>query len=437
MILKKIPASKKSFIRLLVIFLALVMAGHPIDAKIDEDESGDADAAYPEKRKNRETWEQVLSFPGQVIVFPIRMVLKGMSWAAGNIYVPGQVGTIYDFFTSDDGLRALRPTYSTRSGGGMKIYQRNLFNEGSELEFSTKMGLNFRQKHQIAFTGLNVFSRKVHIDMLLGYRILVNESFFGIGPGSPVDDRTTFAYEKTYSDFTLGVQLGRKLSLNSILSFTHNNILGSHESGPTSIYDRYTSSDLPGLETRVRIWGGRLEVRYDSRDAAGATRSGCEITLSAGRFDQIEFKKYGFWKFAAEIKEYIHLFYGRTLMLRLAGEMIEPLEDRVVPFYYMSEIGRRETLRGFKRGRFRDHDMLLGSVEYRYPIRKQAETIFDSFLFVDAGQVARNIEKDFDWNDIQVCYGIGFRMYNRAEEMFRFVLGRSNEQFRVFLVLNP
>ena len=410
---------------------------HSLPAQTSEKDSSETGIAYPEKRKNRETWEQVFSFPGQVLVFPIRMVLKGMSWAAGNIYVPGQVGTIYDFFTSDDGLRALRPTYSTRSGGGVKIYQRNLFNEGSELEFSTKMGLNFRQKHQIAFTGINVFSRNVHIDMLLGYRILVNESFFGVGPDSHIDDRTTFAYEKTYSDFTLGANLGPKLAVNGILSFTYNNILGSHESGLTSIYDRYAPSNLPGLETRVQIWGGRLEIRYDSRDAAGAMRSGNEIILSAGRFDQIEFQKYGFWKWTAEIKQYIHLFYGRTMMLRLAGEMIEPLEGRDVPFYYMSEIGRRETLRGFKRGRFRDHDMILGSMEYRYPIRKQAETAFDSFLFVDAGQVARDIAKNFDWCDIQVCCGIGFRMYNRTEEMFRFVLGRSNEQFRVFLVLNP
>jgi len=80
--------------------------------------------------------------------------------------------------------------------------------------------------------------------------------------------------------------------------------------------------------------------------------------------------------------------------------------------------------------------MILGSIEYYYPIRKTAQNTLDTFLFLDVGQVSHDIFRDFDDDYLQVCGGIGLRLYDRENEIIRFMMGRSKEQFRVYLTLN-
>ncbi|MDP8228814.1 MAG: BamA/TamA family outer membrane protein, partial [Candidatus Electryoneaceae bacterium] len=108
------------------------------------------------------------------------------------------------------------------------------------------------------------------------------------------------------------------------------------------------------------------------------------------------------------------------------------------PFYHLGELGSDETIRGFTRGRFRDRDLLMGSVEYRYPIYqlKYTRTV-DAVLFVDTGQVADNIFQDVAVSMFQVGYGGGFRFYNEDEELVaRLEIGVSKEMFRIYLMVN-
>ena len=132
------------------------------------------------------------------------------------------------------------------------------------------------------------------------------------------------------------------------------------------------------------------------------------------------------------MRQHIHLFYNRSLALRLAGEITEPFSDREVPFYYLSELGRGETIRGFSRGRFRARDMVLGSLEYRYPIWAKA----DAILFVDVGQVAEDIFNDLSTDNFEVGYGGGVRIWGKEGLVTSFVIGKSSDGFRVYFGLN-
>ncbi len=434
---KKSIFNKPSLILLISIFFLNLTGFQSLPGQSKENEpEKDQKIEYPKKRKDRQTWEQILSFPGDALIFPFRMVFKGMAKVLEVAYVPGQVGAIYDFLHSDDGHRWAEPTYSIRSGGGLKFYQKNLLNEGSILKLRATAGLNTRQKYEISFTGLKILGTSIITDFLMGYRLMADESFYGIGPQTNEEDRSAFAYELSWYHLGLNTAIGSKISLASLFSLEHNNIYKSRNEDTIHMTDLYTINEIPGLETKVKMVGGQINIKIDTRDQKGWATSGQEIQLNLGVFSQIKNTEYGYWKMKADIKQYLHLFYRRTLALRIAGEMTVPFTGRTAPFYYLSELGTRETIRGFKRGRFRDMDMILGSIEYYYPIRKTAQNPLDTFLFLDVGQVSHDIFRDFDDDYLQVCGGIGLRLYDRENEIIRFMMGRSKEQFRVYLTLN-
>ena len=173
------------------------------------------------------------------------------------------------------------------------------------------------------------------------------------------------------------------------------------------------------------------QIGWDGRDHPGHTTRGTEGTLSAAVYHQMNGNEYSFFKSRLDVRRYIHLFYDRVLILRVAGEITTHLSDDVIPFYYLSEIGHRSTVRGFDRGRFRDKDSALASIEYRWPIWK----LMDGLLFVDTGQVANDIYREFDRSDLQWSWGGGVRLWGSDGMTAKLEVGRSSDGTRIHFVM--
>ena len=389
----------------------------------------------PEKIQVLKTWERIVNIPGLILRTPFKLVLDGVEWLIPRVYVPGKVGPIYDFFTSDDGLQALRPKFSTRSGLGLKWYQKDYLNEGSMFSLRAAMGLDYRQKYQIKFERFNLFTESLYTDLIFTYMKRVNESFYGIGHDTHEDDRTSFLLEQTSVFWRLGVRILRHLDLSGFVQYEFNNIFNGASDDDPGIKEIYTLQELPGLENRIKFLHSHIELRYDSRDNTGAAKRGQEILIGGGYGSQVNGEAYGFYKINADIRQYIHLFYNRRLVFRLAGEMTEPLSGRTIPFYHLSELGRSETIRGYRRGRFRDLDMFLCTVEYHYPLWSRFDINLDAFLFFDAGQVSDDILADLSMRELHTGYGFGFRAWNSVEEIGRLMLGFSREHVRIYLTI--
>ena len=120
-------------------------------------------------------------------------------------------------------------------------------------------------------------------------------------------------------------------------------------------------------------------------------------------------------------------------MLRIAGEFTEPVSSRDIPFYNLSELGRNGTIRGFERGRFRDRDMVLGSLEYRYPIWFKG---IDALLFIDAGKVSPDIINDNSGNNFNISYGTGIRFWGPEGLVSKLEIGWSDDGMRIHFGLN-
>ena len=120
------------------------------------------------------------------------------------------------------------------------------------------------------------------------------------------------------------------------------------------------------------------------------------------------------------------------LVLRVAGQVTDAFERRAIPFYYMSELGEKGTIRGFDRSRYRDRDRLIASVEYRYPVWRTVDWV----LFLDAGQVTHRLFDTLSRDDFAFGYGGGFRIWSPRGVIMRFEVGKSADRVRLYLVLN-
>ena len=386
---------------------------------------------YRNQHKNKETWEQIVSFPGTIVSLPLVLFFEMQEQFVGYAYENKLIPKTIDFFTSADGRRGIEPTYSSRSGGGFKFYQEGILNPGSKLSIKASGSLYGRQHYQIEFKRLRIY-RILSFRIMSEYRYLLGEAFYGIGPGTRGGDRVDYDHELLTVESDLGIQLSKDLTINTQVGVERHNIFGNNVSGRPSIKESYNENSLPGLKTRVEITRFQIGFQYDSKNRPGNPSHGKEINFSASTFQDMNNNLYDFWQIMADITQYIYLFKNRVISLRVVGETTEPYKNSQIPFYYLSSFGRYETIRGFNRGRFRDQDMLLGSIEYHIPLWHS----IDTNLFIDAGQVSNDIFKNFRTDNFQFGYGIGWRLWNSKKLIATLEFALSKERFRIYFNLN-
>ena len=380
-------------------------------------------APWPEKLGGRTTWEQIAYFPGALVYFPLRITFVASKETISFVSDKRLIPRTKNLLTSDDERLGLRARYSNRTGGGPKFFYKGLISPESRLTASATFGLERRQQYRLRMKRVSLFNDAVLSEHFIRYQRFTNESYFGIGPDSEVDDKSTFSHEQATIETSFDIGLAGRILLNAVLGFDLNNI------PEDAIEGDLLNKDLsPELEEQIPT--GRIQVglKYDLRNTPGNPSNISEALLAAGLFQDFGDGDFSFWRASADVTYCLHLFYGRVLALRLAAEMREPFSGHEVPFYYLSEIGRQETVRGFSRGRFRERDMVLASAEYRYPVRDR----MDAFLFADVGQVARDIFSDISGDDLAFGYGGGFRIWGEEGLILNFIVGKSEDGFRFY-----
>ncbi len=399
--------------------------------------SSDSVTAWPKKLRDRRTWERIVSFPGDLVYFPVGLFFDGLEASIAFVDESKLVPKAVDFLTCDDGSCGALPTYTSQSGAGFKFFQKGLLSEESKLTLALTAGQRGRQRYQLRLSGVRFFGGSVFSEFLGRYRFLSDESFFGLGPKSRFVDETNFAHEQATVEAALGANLHDRFRVNAKFGLDLNNILEGRDKRLPSATDLPQGELPPGIEDQVRIVRLEISGYRDSKNRPGNPSGGTEALVQAGVFVETGDSQYRFWKVSGDLTRHIHLFYGRVLVVRVAGEVTEPISDKGIPFYYLSKLGRHETIRGFRRGRFRDRDMLLGVVEYRYPIQHPIRHRWaDALLFVDAGKVSSDIFDDSSGDGFHVSYGAGIRVWSRRGLIARLEVGMSSDGFRVHFGLN-
>lgn len=379
----------------------------------------------------RELWEHIVSFPGDLLFVPIRIFFFGVKQTIQFADESNLIKKLNDLFTADDGSWAIMPSYSSRTGGGID-YFHFVSDSLTRLTFSVSAGLRRRQGYRLGYEGVTLFEGRAAAEFEVRYRLYSDERFYGIGPDSNFDNETNYAHEQVSVSASVSSKLDENISFNGEAVVERNNILGGRNSATPSTTTIYRDTGLPGMVTGSKFTRLNLEIIHDYRNNTGRTTNGGISRVRLGIVNEIDGDKFGFWQISLDTRKYFHLFYNRVLVVRAHGTFTEPFLNRSIPFYYLSDLGHQETIRGFRRGRFRDRDMAFASVEYRFPVAPA----LDSFIFLDAGQVAKNLVKDFSTADLQYGYGWGVNIFSENRLAAQFVIGKSTDGFRVYFNFN-
>ncbi len=408
-------------------------------AQAQESETDTAEPVYPEKVRSRSTWEYIVNIPGYILYFPFWLVYTTVSPVLGWVDRSNIVPRINDFLISDDGYRKAFPIYETQYGLGFTYSHINLFNPGCELDLTGMMGLWWRRYFAAELTSYRLGGPLV-AGAGVRYLLWTDAAFFGIGNDSRKEDRTNYAHRQPSVWGNLGLDWGPKLNGRLAFRFEKNSVSeGRNTHYPSSSdWPEMSGQALPALESKVEFFTIDLNLEHFSLIQRENSAGGWEIKAGAAIYNQMNGDAFNFTKGTLDVKRYIHLFYGRILTLRFATEITRPFKEGEIPFYYLSRLGQRQTIRGYFRGRFQDRDSALFSAEYRYPLIKRPSKLpsLEAILFIDLGKVSPDLFKEGLFKNYHTSFGGGIRIFNRTNLDLQFILAKSSDGFRFYLVLN-
>ncbi len=255
------------------------------------------------------------------------------------------------------------------------------------------------------------------------------EDFFGLGPFSQEEDRTSFLLESTEVGSDLWWEPTGGLRVGGSLSYLNPRIGSGTDTRFLSTEQGFDAATLPGFQAQPNF--RRLDgwVDYDGRDNPSHPRAGGFYQIRFSEFQELDLNAFDFQRVDVDLQHYLPFSQkSRVLVLRANAVLTYADAGHEVPFYYQPTLGGKQTLRGFREFRFRDRNSLLFTAEYRW----EAWWALDPALFVDAGKVASR-RSDLDLRDLEVSYGVGLRFHSTNTFIVRLDLAKSREGFIPFL----
>jgi len=228
------------------------------------------------------------------------------------------------------------------------------------------------------------------------------EDFFAIGPQSSRDVFATYGITNTVVGVTGAYRPARNVTFTGGIDSLSPSINASKPDGILTVFD---PGHVPGVLDQPRFFKYETGADFNSREPRGNPRSGGRYGIVFQRFADLDDQRYSFNRVEIDLQQYVPLVRDRrVLALHGLVSLSDADAGADVPFYLQRTLGGPDDLRGFRRFRFRDRNLLLLQAEYRWEIF----TAVDGALFYDAGKVASRRE-DLTFRDLETDYGIGFR----------------------------
>lgn len=398
----------------------------------------------------KNTVQRIVAWPYTVVRLPFFVTGRAIGYTVTFIDDTQLFPRVKDFLTSDDGLVSLYPTasFGGRSGltGELTFSDRKFLKQGNRLGLHTSYSVEAHQNHYARYQAYDLIG-SLYLDIRGRYNVNTNEDFFGIGPDisdvkgdGDQEDETNFRHEQLGGDLTIGVRWRKFFGTEVLINFTDHIIKeGEGTRSKSTLSSEFNRENTPGLEGAALIGvGGRIV--FDTRDNDFYPSKGLLAAVSATVFDQTDDSKYGFTRYNLELSHYLTLFRrGRIFAVRLLGEINTRTSDNETPFFERVSLGGTGDLRGYNTGRFRDKDLILLNLEYRYPIWDAGVDqigAMDAVLFVDIGRVFDDLMED-TFKNYKISYGGGIRARTTTGFLLRAEFAHSDEENKVLFRFEP
>ncbi len=246
-----------------------------------------------------------------------------------------------------------------------------------------------------------------------------------MGSDSRKEDRTDYLQRGSDVGASLTWNVARLVDLGGGVSLLKPEIGSGTDRRFPSTEDLFDPATLPGFSTQAEYLRTDATAALDWRDNPLHPHAGGRYAVEFSDFTDRDLDAYGFRRVAIDLQQYVPLPNRyRTLALRAAAVLTDPHSGQDVPFFYQPTLGGSQTLRGFREFRFRDRNSLALTAEYRW----EASWLLDGAFFVDAGKVAFD-RQDLNLRDLDVSYGVGFRIHSNSAFAARLDLAFSREGF--------
>jgi hypothetical protein len=393
----------------------------------------------PKKLKSKQPWEILVNIPGAIFYFPFWLAYSGIKPVLSFLETSRFIADVEDFLVSNDGRRVTYPTSRSRTGLGLKFTYSDFLMKGDTLDLTATAGHRWSQYYSLSLQRISL-GGLWNMTLGLRHQYLSTENFYGMGNDSKAEDLTHYSLRQSGGWLSINREPSSELVFGSTLGLEYNSVgPGHHPKNPSTLsLPLEIKREIPGLLDKISLAFLNFHLNLDTISPKSFATSGWMIFFKTGYYYQINGGTYSFVQSALDVRRYFHLFYERFLVFRMAGMMTRPLDFDSIPFYMLSQLGHRRSIRGYRLGRFRDRDRILGSMEYHFPLNKRPvkKISLSAYLFVDAGKVSSDLFKDSILNEYHLGYGGGLRIFNKSTLDIHLIFGHSREGLRFAVVIN-
>lgn len=431
---RALPAALCLFAGLLVLAPAAIA-----DTMADTLKADDAAMPRPVRRHDRNAIEYVLALPSIALKIPVRTTATVVSAPVIIVERNTLLPAIQRWLAFVD-FGGLQPIvgYGATPGleGGLAYHHRNLLAEGVGLGVRGSYSTNLYRSAAFRLGGARWRNSRYGLFAEYGWQAATRERFYGIGPSSKLDSESNYGFRGHFGSATGHWQVRSGLKAEVRAGWRRIDPddgrlqrIAYHRDSLSALYE---GQDLFGLFERIDLHDIGITLRHDWRDRPGSPLRGGTHHLAISRVfgNSRSDTTIGFWKVELDVTQYLNLYRGRAIGVRVLAEVTEPDDGTRVPFYELARLGGGSRLRGYKIGRFADRDLALFSAEYRWPLWRR----LDAFLFTDQGRVFENLDKDFRFSRFQSSYGLGLRIWG-GNSSVDLTLARGREATRFYLDL--
>ena len=311
---------------------------------------------------------------------------------------------------------------------GVEYLSDELAEEGVVFRIAGQASPVGYQRYELQLALPELFDNHFLFDFTARHRNYPQEDFFGIGAESQRENRSNYRLEDTLVQITGGVRPVEWLSVGARGGILNTNTGAGTDTRYPSIEKVFDDSRAPSLDQQPDYLQLGAFVDIDYRDQPLNPRSGGQYKLEWTSFDDRASNLFGFKRVDAEIRQYLPFFnLRRVIAFRAKTSLVDSKAGNRVSFFMQPTLGGSDDLRGFREFRFRDQNLFLMNLEYRW----EAFSGLDMAIFGDAGKVFAR-RADLGFGDLRTAVGFGARFNSVNGVFFRLDTGFSNEGTRIF-----
>lgn len=322
------------------------------------------------------------------------------------------------------------------TGGGFALgpeYAREDLAHG-KLQLRSAAVFSFRnfQRYDLQLTAPETRTRPVFFQAYAARHFYPSLQYYGQGPESEREGRSTFLYEDVAVDGTVGWTAKKGLRLAASGGYLKVHAGPGRDRRFASIEENFGGDLTPGLNSQPDFARAGGYVELDRTDNRLGPRAGTYALANFSHMMDRNGGRFSFDRLDLEAQQYIPFFnQRRVIALRGRTNMTFVRDGRQVPFYLQPIIGGPDDIRGFRAFRFYGDQSLVMNAEYRWEVFAG----LDMALFMDAGKVAAR-RSHLDFRNLETAAGFGLRWNARNSVFLRMDVGFSHEGYQVWLKFN-